>query len=231
MAEEGHEEKEDKRKEKDKEVCSFFSFFVKLFAARLLDEEWPSSRPTSQRLFPLLRIPAQGKKQKKAKAKGSKEDVGDPPDSRLRRQTNFLCHMQFFIPLRPPPLPLQILDTPIGHSELGKFSHFDLHEDQHAKHLPLENGIGASLDPLEMDDYAVPEGATKQQLSQEDADLFTEINPGGTKEEKERASAEHQPRHKAPVSSAFKSKPPGQSEANEVCDISCWLFFGFFFFN
>lgn len=113
------------------------------------------------------------KKEKKEKKRGDNEDDADanPPRTRLRQETPFLCWMRFMLSLPEPPLPVRSFHVPIDNSSLSKFSHLGAQDDLSSRPLPLENGIGVSLDPLDLSQYAVNPNAT---LAPEDARLLTE---------------------------------------------------------
>jgi hypothetical protein len=120
---------------------------------------------------------AKGKRQKEKQHHAGDADGGIMPRTRIREKTPFLCWMRFMLDLPEPPLPVLSFEIPVDRAKLARFSHLGAQDDSN-RNLPLENGLGASLDPLDLDRYAIPpDGAPA--LPPEDARLLTETNTPG----------------------------------------------------
>lgn len=98
-----------------------------------------------------------------------------PPESRLRRQTNFLCHIQFRNELPPVPVDSKLLAVPVDLANVTRYSHASLLEERGSEML-VEPDLGIPLDVLSLDQYVVP--VQRPQLAPEDAALLGE-GPSG----------------------------------------------------
>ena len=89
--------------------------------------------------------------------------------NRLKRETAFLCPIEFKNDLPPVPVDWKFLRVPVDHDSFTRYSHLSLDEELR-KDVSLSADLGITLDPLLLKQYQVPK--ERPPMDPEDAALL-----------------------------------------------------------
>ena len=113
-----------------------------------------------------------GDKGDKKRGRGSSASAAAAPvtaENRLKRDTAFLCHMQFKNDLPAVPIDWKMLQTRVDRRALAEYSHLSLY-DGLRKRGDFSDDLGIPLDPSLMRAYRVP--AERAKMDPEDHDVL-----------------------------------------------------------
>ena len=73
----------------------------------------------------------------------------------MKRETAFLCPIEFKNDLPPVPVDWKLLRVPVSHESFTEYSHLSLDEESR-KDIAMSADLGITLDPMLMNQYQVP---------------------------------------------------------------------------
>jgi RNA polymerase II-associated factor 1 len=103
---------------------------------------------------------------------------GSEGQNRLKRETAFLCPIEFKNDLPPVPVDWKFLHVPVGHASFTAYSHLSLGEELR-RDIALPADLGITLDPMLLKQYQVP--IIRPTLDPEDAALLEDGDAARTR--------------------------------------------------